>query len=102
MLFSGSCTTKAEPPPPMSVRNIHDLGLVAPNRSRSIRAYSRRPARNFATSSKILPHAVKLKEMRGANSSTSMPRRIIMSTYAAAMARPYAISCAVVQPASRM
>src|SRR2546422_3400749 len=62
MLFSGSWTTNAEPPPPISVRNIHDFGFVAPNRSRSMRAYRRRPARNFATSSKIFPHAVKLNE----------------------------------------
>jgi hypothetical protein len=45
---------------------------------------------------------VKLNETRGAKSSTGMPRRTIISMYAAAMARPYAISCAVVQPASRM
>ena len=38
MLFSGSCTVKAEPPPPMSERNIQDLGFWAPNFSRSIRA----------------------------------------------------------------
>src|SRR5207249_9209158 len=79
MLFSGSWTTNAEPPPPISVRNIHDFGFVAPNRSRSMRAYRRRPARNFATSSKIFPHAVKLNEIRGAKSSTEIPRASIQS-----------------------
>src|SRR5947208_3383743 len=57
MLFSGSWKTNADPPPPISVRSIHDLGFVAPNRSRSMRAYRRRPARNFATSSKIFPRS---------------------------------------------
>jgi hypothetical protein len=38
MLFSGSCTAKAEPPPPMRLRNIHERGFVALNRSRSMRA----------------------------------------------------------------
>jgi hypothetical protein len=67
-----------------------------------MRAYNRRPARNFATSSKIFPHAVKLNEIRGAKSSTGSPRASMRSTYAAAIRSPYAISCAVVQPASRM
>ena len=38
MLFSGSWTVNAVPPPPISDRNIIDLGFVAPKRSFIIRA----------------------------------------------------------------
>ena len=38
MLFSGSCTVKPEPPPPISDRNIIDRGFFAPKRSFIIRA----------------------------------------------------------------
>ena len=74
MLFSGSCTVKLEPPPPMSDRNIMDRGFCAPKRSFIIRAYRRRPARNFATSSKSRPQRVKLNDRRGAKWWTGKPR----------------------------
>ena len=102
MLFSGSCTVKPEPPPPIRDRNIIERGFCAPKRSFIIRAYSRRPARNFATSSKSRPQHVKLNDRRGANSSTGRPRFTSRSAYAATMRSPYAISWAGVHPASRM
>ena len=47
--------------------------VLAPKRSRMIRAQSRRAARNLATSSRKSLCALKKNESRGANSSTSRP-----------------------------
>ena len=52
MLFSGCCAVSVAPPVCVWNRSISDRSSLAPNRSRMIRAHSRRAARNFAISSK--------------------------------------------------
>ena len=66
------------------------------------RAQMRRAARNFAVSSRMSVHAAKKKESRGAIASTCIPRATAASTYAMALAKVKASSCAAVAPASRM
>ena len=52
MLFSGCWAVSVAPPVCVWNRSVSDRGSSAPNRSRMIRAHSRRAARNFAISSK--------------------------------------------------
>ncbi len=65
-------------------------------------AQIRLAARYLAISSKKSMWALKKKLRRGANSSTERPAAIAASTYAKPFARVKAISCAAVEPASRM
>ena len=67
-----------------------------------IRAHSRRPARNLATSSSSVVRATKKNESRGANSSTARPEAMAARTYCLALARVNAISWTGVAPASAM
>jgi len=62
----------------------------------------RRPARNFATSSKMELWELKKKDSCGATSSTSIPRSSASSTYAKPSASVNASSWIAVDPASRM
>jgi hypothetical protein len=73
MLFSGCCAVSVAPPVWVWNRSISDRSSVAPNRSRMIRAQSRRAARNFAISSKKCWWHAKKNESRGAKSSTARP-----------------------------
>ena len=79
-----------------------DLGFLAPKRSFKICAHKRRDARNFATSSNTLLCAFQKKDKRPAKSSTSKPALRAASMYAIPSAIVKAISCAAVEPASRI
>ncbi len=83
-------------------RQAIDRSLVAPKRSRTIRAHIRRAARNFATSSNSSDQAAKKNDRRGAKSSIASPRSTAASQYAIASASVNASSWAAVAPASRM
>jgi hypothetical protein len=72
-LFSGCCAVRVEPPVCAWKRSAWAFGLVAPKRSRMIRAQSVRAARNFATSWKKWLCALKKKESRSPNSSGESP-----------------------------
>ena len=61
-------------------RSRIDSGFRAPNRSFMTLAYTRRSARNFATSSNRSACATKKNERRGANSSTCSPAAVTSST----------------------
>ena len=76
--------------------------MVAPKRSRMIRAHRRRAARNFATSWKKWLCALKKKERRAPNSSGESPASTAASQYAIPFASVNASSCTAVEPASRM
>ena len=65
-------------------------------------AHIRRAARNLAISSKKFMWHAKKNESRGAKSSISRPASRAACTYAMPSARVNAISCAAVEPASRM
>ena len=78
------------------------FGFVAPNRSRMIRAQSRRAARNFATSWKKSLCALKKNESRAPNSSGDSPASTAAAQYAMPFASVNASSCTAVEPASRM
>ena len=82
--------------------SICDCGSLAPKVSRMIVAQMRRPARNFAISSRRVVRATKKNESRGANSSTARPDAIAAFTYSIASARVKASSCTGVAPASAM
>ena len=64
MLFSGCCAVSVEPPVCAWKRSASAFGFVAPNRSRMMRAHSRRAARNFATSWKKSLCALKKNDSR--------------------------------------
>ena len=72
-LLSGCCAISETPAVCACVRSSHDFGFFAPNRSRMILAHMRRPARNFAISSKKSLWTSQKYDSRGANSSTSRP-----------------------------
>ena len=91
-----------EPPVWAWKRSASALGFVAPNRSRMIRAHSRRAARNFATSWKKWLCALKKKERRAPNSSGREARVDGGLAYAIPFASVNASSCTAVEPASRM
>ena len=91
-----------EPPVCAWKRSACAFGLVAPKRSRMIRAHSRRAARNFATSCSTSLWALKKKESRVPNSSGESPAATAASQYAIPFASVNASSCAAVEPASRM
>ena len=101
-LFSGCCAVSMEPAVWAWKRSIQERGSRAPNRSRMMRAQSRRAQGNLATSSIRLLWALKKNESCGANSSTLSPASSAASTYAMALARVKATSWAAVDPASRM
>ena len=73
-LFCGCWATRVLPPLPAPVRKVSERGFLAPYFSFSSLAQIRRAALNLATSSRTLLNTLKLKAMRGAKSSTSMPR----------------------------
>ena len=73
-LFSGCCAVSVEPAVWVWNRSICERGSFAPNRSRMIRAQSRRAARNFATSSRKLLCALKKNDSCGANFIHFQPR----------------------------
>ena len=102
MLFSGCCAVSVEPPVCAWKRSASAFGLVAPNRSRMIRAHSRRAARNFATSSKKSLCALKKNDSRSPKSSGDRPASTAALQYAIPLARVNASSCTAVDPASRM
>jgi len=77
-------------------RISQERGFFAPYFSRSCVAQIRRAARYFAISSKKSRCALKKKDRRGANSSTSRPRAMQASTYANPSASVNASSCAAV------
>ena len=102
-MFTCGCWAVSETPAVCVWKRIsHERGSFAPYRSRSSRAQIRRAARYFAISSKKSMCALKKKDRRGANSSTSSPRSSAASTYANPSASVNASSCAAVEPASRM
>ena len=89
--------------PPVCVWNLSQQDLSeAPYSSLIISAQILLAARNFATSSNRSLCAAKKKERRGANSSIFIPRVICLSTYSMPLAIVNAISCAAVDPASRI
>jgi hypothetical protein len=65
-------------------------------------AHIRRAARNLATSSKKCMWQAKKNDSRGAKSSRARPASSAACTYAMPSASVNAISCAAVDPASRM
>src|ERR671925_11157 len=75
---------------------------VRVNRSRMMRAQSRRAARNFATSWKKWLCALKKNESRSPNSSGDNPAATAASAYAIPFASVNASSWTAVEPASRM
>ena len=79
-----------------------DVDGFAPNRSRRSFAHIRRPARNFAISSKKSLWTSQKYDSRGANSSTSSPPSMPSCTYPMPSAIVNASSCTPVAPASRM
>ena len=102
MLFSGCCAVSVAPPVWVWNRSIIDRSSCAPKRSRMIDAQMRRAARNFAISSKKCMWHAKKNDRRGATSSTCRPASSAACTYAMPSANVNAISCAAVEPASRM
>ena len=64
MLLSGCCAVSVLPAVCVWKRSCCARGLVAPNRSRMIRAHSRRAARNFAISSRKSLCALKKNDSR--------------------------------------
>ena len=102
MLFSGSCTVKPEPPPPIRDRNIIERGFCAPKRSfinPGVQPPARAELRDF------------LEEPAPAREVERQARRELVDGQAALHQqirirgddeKPYAISWAGVQPASRM
>ena len=91
-LLSGCCAVSVEPAVWAWVRSIQERGFLAPNRSLTILAHSRRAARNFATSSKKLLWTLKKNDSRDAKRSTSSPTDRAASTYAIPSASVKAIS----------
>ena len=83
-------------------RISHERGSFAPYFSRICVAQIRRAARYFAISSKKSMCALKKKESRGANESTSSPRSRHASTTRSRWTSVNASSCAAFEPASRM
>ncbi len=73
-LFSGCCAVSETPAVCACVRSCQLRGFLAWKRSFISLAQMRRPARNFAISSKKSLCTSQKKLSRGANSSTSMPR----------------------------
>ena len=74
ILFSGCSRVRSTPDVwPWNLKR-QDLGSLAPKRSRVSWAQMRRPARNFATSSKKLMEMSKKKVKRGSTWSGSQPR----------------------------
>ena len=102
MLFSGCCAVSVDPPVCAWKRSASALGLVAPKRSRMIRAHNRRAARNFATSWKKSLCALKKKDNRSPKASGERPAATAASQYAMPLASVNASSCTAVEPASRM
>ena len=72
-LFAGCWAVSMEPAVCAWKRSIVERGSRAPNRSRVIRAQSRRAARNFATSSIRSLCALKKNDICGATASTGSP-----------------------------
>ena len=101
-LFSGCCAVSMLPAVCAWKRSVSARGSRAPNRSRMMRAQSRRAARNFATSSSRLLCALKKNDSCGANASTASPASTAACTYATALASVNATSWTAVHPASRM
>ena len=75
---------------------------MAPKRSRMTCAHSLRAARYLAISSKNRLWALKKKEIRGTNRSTSRPASTPYCTYSMPSRRVNANSWSAVAPASRM
>ena len=74
MLLSGCSRVRSTPEVwPWNLKR-HERASLAPKRSRARRAQMRRPARNFATSSKKLIEMSKKNVKRGRNWSGSQPR----------------------------
>ncbi len=80
MLLCGCCAVRETPAVCACVRSRRLRGSRAPYTSRMCRAQMRRPARNFAISSKKSLCTSQKKESRGAKLSTSSPRSMPRST----------------------
>ena len=102
MLLSGCCAVSDSPLVCVWNFSCIDLGFFAPNLSLSMRAYTRRAALNFATSSKNSMVQQKKNDRRGAKSSIASPCARHVSMYAMALAIVNATSCVAVEPASLM
>ena len=101
-LFSGCWRVRSTPEVwPWNLKRI-ERGSFAPKRSRVSRAQMRRPARNFATSSKKLIEMSKKNVKRGKKASGSMPRALQSIAYWSAELSVNAIACAGVAPACCM
>ena len=102
-LTSGCWAVSCTPAVWVWKRSICDLGFLAPNSSRMMRAQIRRAARNFATSSSRVVRATKKKDSRGREVVDVAGRRPARrGRTPCALARVKAISCAGVAPASAM
>jgi hypothetical protein len=73
MLLSGCWAVSVLPAVWVWKRSCWARGLVAPTRSRMMRAHNRRAARNFAISSRKSLWALKKNDSRGAKAFTSSP-----------------------------
>ena len=81
-LLSGCCAVSIDPAVWVWNRSIIERGSFALKRSLMMRAQRRRAARNLATSSSRSLCALKKKESRPANASTSRPAFTAAPTYA--------------------
>ena len=80
MLLSGCCAVSVLPAVCAWNRSCCARGFVAPNRSRMMRAHSRRAARNFAISSRKSLCALKKNDSRWPNALTSSPASMAACT----------------------
>jgi len=80
MFTSGCCAVSDTPAVWVWNRHRHELGSVAPYRSRIHRAQMRLAARYLPISSKKSMWALKKNDSRGAKASTDSPERTAAST----------------------